>query len=117
MYLIIILDQFLLRLQEGDPAMIKKVIKEMYDQMQDGSEVYKYSIKNPILLSAVFTFLGDPDSEIRELSSLCFIQFCKILITKKMLENLSYIDKFLNHDFKLINQQAKITKDIIIWKP
>lgn len=36
---------------------------------------------------------------------------------KKMLENLSYIDKFLNHDFKLINQQAKITKDIIIWKP
>ena len=71
--------------------MIKKVIKEMYDQMQDGSEVYKYSIKNPILLSAVFTFLGDPDSEIRELSSLCFIQFCKILITKKMLFEDDYI--------------------------
>jgi hypothetical protein len=71
--------------------MVKKVIKEIHDHMQDGTEVYKYSIKNPILLSAVFTYLGDTDSDIRELCSLCFIQFCRILITKQMLFQEDYI--------------------------
>lgn len=93
------LDQFLIRLQEGDPEMIKKVIKEMNDQMQDGCEVYKYSIKNPILLSAVFTFIGDSDSEIRELSSLCFVQFCRILITKRIL----YTDDYIKYCVFMLN--------------
>jgi hypothetical protein len=36
---------------------------------------------------------------------------------KKMLENINYVEKFSNHDFLLIKQQAKITKEIIIWRP
>jgi hypothetical protein len=36
---------------------------------------------------------------------------------KKMLENLKFVERFTNHDFPLISQQSKITKDIIIWKP
>lgn len=36
---------------------------------------------------------------------------------KKLLHHLNYIDKFLDHQNKLINEQAKITKNIIIWKP
>jgi hypothetical protein len=36
---------------------------------------------------------------------------------KFMCNNLGCIDKYLNHDFDLIKEQAKITKDIITWKP
>lgn len=35
----------------------------------------------------------------------------------KLLDNLGFIDRYLNHEFALIRQQAQITKDIIIWKP
>ena len=87
--------------------MVKKVIKEINDHMQDGTEVYKYSIKNPILLSAVFTYLSDSDSEIRELCSLCFIQFCRILITKQMLFKDDYI-KYCSFMFDDTNKNVRL---------
>lgn len=36
---------------------------------------------------------------------------------RKMLQHLNYIDKYLEHPNSLISEQAKITKNIIIWKP
>jgi hypothetical protein len=36
---------------------------------------------------------------------------------KFMMNNLAYVDKYLGHEFDLIKEQAKITKDIITWKP
>ena len=36
---------------------------------------------------------------------------------KKMMDNLSYVERYFNHEFYLIKQQATITKDIIVWKP
>jgi len=87
--------------------MVKKVIKEMNYQMQDGTEIYKYSIKNPVLLSAVFNYMKDDDSETRELSSLCFMQFCRILITKKMLNDDDYI-KFCIFMFDDTNSNVRL---------
>jgi hypothetical protein len=34
-----------------------------------------------------------------------------------MRDNLKYIDKYLSHENVLIKEQAKITGDIIRWKP
>jgi len=36
---------------------------------------------------------------------------------KKMMENLQYIDRYMDDKFIIIKQQAKITRDIITWKP
>jgi len=65
--------------------MIKKVIKEIYNQLQDGNEVYKYSIIHHQLLSAIYFFLKHNNSAIRILSSMCFKQFCKVLNSKQNL--------------------------------
>ena len=36
---------------------------------------------------------------------------------KKMLQHLNYINRFMDHKNELIKDQAKITKEIIEWKP
>lgn len=36
---------------------------------------------------------------------------------KIMMENLGFVERYFNHEFSLIKQQANITKDIIVWKP
>jgi len=65
--------------------MIKKVIKEIYNQLQDGCEVYKYAINNPQLLSSIYFFLKHNNPDIRDLASMCFKQFCMVLNSKDTL--------------------------------
>jgi len=93
-------SQFLLHLENSEVQidMIKKVIKEIHNQLQCGDEVYNYSIKYPKLLVKIFEFLQYKSSEhksdaesIRILSSECFKQFCLILSSKEQLDAYQFI--------------------------
>ena len=87
-------NQFKLHLDNGDPEMTEKVIKEIYNQLQSGTEVYKYAIEQTDILDKVFDLLiYSEDNQIREIASLCFKQFCKALISKEILHEFSYIKK------------------------
>jgi hypothetical protein len=85
-------DQFMKHLNDGDVDMMQKVIKEIYNQLQNGEEVYKYAIKQPYILDKIFNLLRKhEDSEIRYLSAICFKQFCMVLSTKEHLNINDYI--------------------------
>jgi len=87
-------NQFKLHLDAGDPEMIEKVIGEIFIELQSGTEVYKYTISRKDILDKIFDLLiYSDDNKIRELSSLCFKQFCMILVSKDILHELKYIKK------------------------
>jgi len=87
-------NQFNLHLDNGDPEMSEKVIKEIYNQLQSGTEVYKYAIDRTDILDKVFDLLiFSDDNRIREISSLCFKQFCLVLASKEILHEFAYIRK------------------------
>jgi len=96
-------QQFLIHLNQTDLEMIKKVIKEIDNQLQSGDEVYKYSIKHPELLDKLFFFLQymNPNNKqdadiIRILSSQCFKQFCLVLRSKEHLNSNQFIKDIHN---------------------
>lgn len=124
-------NQFLLQLNSTeDVELIKKCLKEIYNQLQSGDEVYKYSIKNPELLDRIFDYLlyfkvkspessipsKDPEDEyvinenaiiVRTLSSQCFKQFCLILKVKEELNLGSYM-KYIYKTFDDRSEDVKL---------
>ena len=85
-------DQFKLHLDIGDPEMTEKVIREIYNQLQSGTEVYKYAIERSDILDKIFDLLiFSDDNRIREISSMCFKQLCMILVSKEILHEFTYI--------------------------
>jgi hypothetical protein len=87
-------NQFKLHLDNGDPEMTEKVITEIYNQLQSGTEVYKYAIDRTDILNKIFDLLiYSDDNRIREISSLCFKQYCMLLVSKEILNDFSYIKK------------------------
>lgn len=87
-------NQYKAHLDAGDPEMIEKVIYEIFIELQSGTEVFKYTITRKDILDKIFDLLiYSDDNKIRELSSLCFKQFCMILVSKEILHENKYIRK------------------------
>ena len=91
-------EQFWLHLVKKnlDLNMVKKVIKECYNQLQNGDEVYKFVIDNSPLFDTIFyymqNFKTEPEDqyksyydETRVLASMCFKQYCRVADVKEKL--------------------------------
>ena len=99
-------EQFWLHLVKKnlDLNMVKKVIKEIYNQLQDAEEVYKYAMDNSPLFDTIFYYMQhfktEPEDqykkwydETRVLASMCFKQFCKVSDVKEKLKVCKYIEE------------------------
>lgn len=99
-------EQFWLHLVKKnlDLNMVKKVIKEIYNQLQDAEEVYKYAMDNSPLFDNIFYYMQhfktEPEDqykkwydETRVLASMCFKQFCKVADVKEKLKVCKYIEE------------------------
>ena len=99
-------EQFWLHLVKKnlDLNMVKKVIKEIYNQLQDAEEVYKYAMDNSPLFDTIFYYMQhfktEPEDqykkwydETRVLASMCFKQFCKVADVKEKLKVCKYIEE------------------------
>ena len=99
-------EQFWLHLVKKnlDLNMVKKVIKECYNQLQNGDEVYKFAMDNSPLFDTIFyymqNFKTEPEDEYkpyydetRVLASMCFKQFCKVADVKEKLKVCKYIEE------------------------
>jgi hypothetical protein len=99
-------EQFWLHLVKKnlDLNMVKKVIKEIYNQLQDAEEVYKYAMDNSPLFDTIFYYMQhfktEPEDqykkwyyETRVLASMCFKQFCKVADVKEKLNVCKYIEE------------------------
>lgn len=99
-------EQFWLHLVKKnlDLNMVKKVIKECYNQLQNGDEVYKFALENSALFDTIFyymqNFKTEPEDEYkhfydetRVLASMCFKQFCRIGDVKEKLNVCKYIEE------------------------
>lgn len=99
-------EQFWLHLVKKnlDLNMVKKVIKEIYNQLQNAEEVYKYAIDNSPLFDTIFYYMQhfktEPEDqykkwydETRVLASMCFKQFCKVGDVKEKLKVCKYIEE------------------------
>jgi hypothetical protein len=84
--------------------MVKKVIKEIYNQLQNAEEVYKYAMDNSPLFDTIFYYMQhfktEPEDqykkwydETRVLASMCFKQFCKVADVKEKLKVCKYIEE------------------------
>ncbi len=116
-------NQFLLHMNGDDDGIdleiIKRVLREIDNQLQVGDEVFKYSIENPDLLDKVFEFLVDfhedkeaeieakDADEIRCLAAQCFKQFCKVLTVKEHLHEERYI-RDIHKTFTDNSEEVKI---------
>ena len=87
-----------------DLNMVKKVIKECYNQLQNGEEVYKFALQNSPLFDTIFyymqNFKTEPEDEFkhfydetRVLASMCFKQFCRVGDVKEKLNVCKYIEE------------------------
>lgn len=78
---------------ENSPDELKiKTIKEINEQLQDGDEIYAYSILQNEIMQILFNHLKtNPNTEIRISSSACFKQFCRLNSSKQMLNKLGYL--------------------------
>lgn len=98
-------NQFWLHLKSRnlDLDMVKKVIKECYNMLQNGDEVYKFALRNPILFDTIMNYLQnfktEPEdpclhyyNETRVLASMCFKQYCRVLVVKEKLHVCKYIE-------------------------
>jgi hypothetical protein len=99
-------EQFWLHLvkKDLDLNMVKKVIKEIYNQLQNAEEVYKYAMDNSPLFDTIFYYMQhfktEPEDqykkwydETRVLASMCFKQFCKVADVKEKLKVCKYIEE------------------------
>ena len=99
-------EQFWLHLvkKELDLNMVKKVIKECYNQLQNGDEVYKFAMENSALFDTIFYYMQhfktEPEDqyksyydETRVLASMCFKQFCRVADVKEKLKVCKYIEE------------------------
>ena len=99
-------EQFWLHLVKKnlDLNMVKKVIKECYNQLQDGEEVYKFAMYNSPLFDTIFYYMQhfktEPEDqyksyydETRVLASMCFKQFCLVADVKEKLKVCKYIEE------------------------
>lgn len=99
-------EQFWLHLVKKnlDLNMVKKVIKECYNQLQNGDEVYKFAIDNSPLFDTIFyymqNFKTEPEDqyksyydETRVLASMCFKQYCRVADVKEKLNVCKYIEE------------------------
>ena len=99
-------EQFWLHLVKKnlDLNMVKKVIKEIYNQLQNAEEVYKYAMDNSPLFDTIFYYMQhfktEPEDqykkwydETRVLASMCFKQFCKVADVKEKLKVCKYIEE------------------------
>ena len=99
-------EQFWLHLVKKnlDLNMVKKVIKECYNQLQNGDEVYKFAMDNAPLFDTIFYYMQhfktEPEDqykpyydETRVLASMCFKQFCKVADVKEKLKVCKYIEE------------------------
>ena len=99
-------EQFWLHLVKKnlDLNMVKKVINEIYNQLQDAEEVYKYAMDNSPLFDTIFYYMQhfktEPEDqykkwydETRVLASMCFKQFCKVADVKEKLKVCKYIEE------------------------
>ena len=99
-------EQFWLHLVKKnlDLNMVKKVIKEIYNQLQNAEEVYKYAMDNSPLFDTIFYYMQhfktEPEDEYKKwydetriLASMCFKQFCKVADVKEKLKVCKYIEE------------------------
>ena len=99
-------EQFWLHLVKKnlDLNMVKKVIKEIYNQLQNAEEVYKYAIDNSPLFDTIFYYMQhfktEPEDEYKKwydetrvLASMCFKQFCKVADVKEKMKVCKYIEE------------------------
>ena len=99
-------EQFWLHLVKKnlDLNMVKKVIKECYNQLQNGDEVYKFAMENSALFDTIFYYMQhfktEPEDqyksyydETRVLASMCFKQFCRVADVKEKLKVCKYIEE------------------------
>lgn len=99
-------EQFWLHLVKKnlDLNMVKKVIKECYNQLQNGEEVYKFAMYNSPLFDIIFYYMQhfktEPEDqyksyydETRVLASMCFKQFCLVADVKEKLKVCKYIEE------------------------
>lgn len=106
-------EQFLIHLKNTNIEMVKKVIKEINNQLQSGDEVFNYSIKHPQLLNKLFEYLQYHSQNkemaeiIRILSSLCFKQFCMVLKSKEHLNSFEFI-KNIHKTFSDESEEVRI---------
>ena len=84
--------------------MVKKVIKECYNQLQNGDEVYKFAMENSALFDIIYYYMQhfktEPEDqykkyydETRVLASMCFKQFCRVADVKEKLKVCKYIEE------------------------
>jgi len=72
-------EQYNIHLSLSDDSLKLKALKEIYDDLQLGDEIYKYSIIYQNLLLLIFNLLKtSSNDDIRLYTSMCFKQFCKI---------------------------------------
>jgi hypothetical protein len=99
-------EQFWLHLVKKnlDLNMVKKVIKECYNQLQNGDEVYKFAMENSALFDTIFYYMQhfktEPEDEYKQyyddtrvLASMCFKQFCRVADVKEKLKVCKYIEE------------------------
>ena len=99
-------EQFWLHLvkQNLDLNMVKKVIKECYNQLQNGDEVYKFAMENSALFDIIYNYMqnfkAEPENEYKKwydetrvLASMCFKQFCRVADVKEKLKVCKYIEE------------------------
>ena len=99
-------EQFWLHLVKKnlDLNMVKKVIKECYNQLQNGDEVYKFAFENSALFDIIFYYMQhfktEPEDEYKKyydetrvLASMCFKQFCRVGDVKEKLKVCKYIEE------------------------
>ena len=90
-----------------DLNMVKKVIRECYNQLQNGEEVYKFGIQQSPLFDTILNYMQhfttEPEDEYkpfydetRILASMCFKQFCRVLDVKEKLHVCRYIEDIHN---------------------
>jgi hypothetical protein len=101
-------NMFHKHLTTGEDFMIKKVLREIFNQQQDACEVYKYAIDRPDLMELIYGFLlTNKDQEIRVLASRCFMQYCIILSVKEQLEAFNFIAD-IHKTFEDENSEVKL---------
>jgi ribosomal protein S8 len=108
-------NQFLIHLNNFDVELIKKTLDEIFNQLQNGDEVYKYSIDNPEMLDKIYDFLTQYKNEgeefqseiIRIKAAKCFKQFCYILKVKEYLDEGKYL-KYINKTFDDFSVDVKL---------
>lgn len=103
-------DQYYTHLSssEVEDSLKLKTLKEIYDDLQLGDEIFKYTVPFESLLLIIFNLLKtSKNDDIRLYTSMCFKQFCKInfsiciINNKGLLLELHSIFCDLNSDVKL----------------